>query len=130
MMIKPLRAISVSVGVLLIAIVLMALPESSVADISKDAWLGQVKEEASVPICKSFIEDDVISVQMKAHHVSYSTCLTLIPAIAEKCGKKYDASLPTSIDSENSDKWGRTMGECIGNDFALSYLSQDSSPTP
>ena len=130
MMNYPLRIVSVSLGVLLIFIVLMALPESSVADISKDAWLGQVKAEASVPICKSFIEDDVISVQMKEHHLSYATCLTLIPPIAEKCGKKYETSLPLSIDAENSDKWGRTMGECIGNDFALSYLSPDSPQAP
>lgn len=115
---------------ILISLLFLMLSQSCFAGVSKEEWLAQVKAEASVPICKSFTEDEVISVQMKAHQVSYDSCLTLIPGIAEQCGKKYEALLPATLDGDLSDQWGRTVGECIGNDFAMRYLYPVAPKTP
>ena len=91
-------------------------------EIMKDVWLEQVKLSAAVPICKSFIEDEAIAEQMKVHSISYEKCVSLIPSIAEACGKKYDAEMPLDINEEGAEKWGKLIGECIGSDFATNYL--------
>lgn len=92
------------------------------AEITKELWLEQVRLLAAVPICKSFVEDEAIAAQMKEHTISYEKCVSLIPGIAEKCEKKYDADMPLTINDESAEKWGKLIGECIGNDFATSYL--------
>ena len=105
----------------------IAASAEGLAEMPKNEWLGQIKSAVPVPICKSFIEDETISAQMTAHNISYDKCVSLIPAIAEKCQQKYYASLPPTMNRENAEKWGRLIGECIGNGFAMDYLSSGFS---
>ena len=70
----------------------------------------------------------LLATQMKIRNISYDHCVLLIPDIAQKCEKKYDANLPAIINEESAEKWGRVIGECIGNDFAMSYLYADTLP--
>lgn len=102
----------------------------TVNEISKDSWLEQVRLSAAVPICKSFVEDEAIAAQMKTNSISYEKCVSLIPGIAEKCEKKYDAGMPLSINDEGAEKWGKLIGECIGNDFATNYLYVETKEKP
>ena len=97
-------------------------------EMPKDAWLEQIKMAVTTPVCKGFMEDKSIAAQMAARHVSYEQCITLITAIADTCGKKYQENLPATINPEQAKKWSRTIGECIGNDFAKNYLYSDSKP--
>lgn len=99
-------------------------------EITKDVWLEQVRLSAAVPICKSFVEDEAIALQMKTHGISYEKCVSLIPGIAETCEKKYDAEMPLSINEEGAEKWGKLIGECIGSDFATNYLYVESEEKP
>ncbi len=116
----------VGISIFLFTLLSQAAPTvTSAEEISRAVWLEQVRGAASVPICKSFIEDESISAQMKSKNMSYENCVSLIPAIAEKCEKKFETSIPATINDENADKWGKLIGECIGNDFAMSYLYPD-----
>jgi hypothetical protein len=96
----------------------------------KATWLEQVKAGVSVPVCKSFVEDESISTQMTVRDINYERCLTLLPTITDKCLQKYDASIPAVLDDDLAEKWGRTIGECIGNDFAVTYLYSDNNIKP
>lgn len=117
------------IGLLFLPVFSFAADSS--ADLSKEVWLEELRESAPVPICKSFIEDASIIAQMKARNITYEKCVSLIPGITLKCEKKYSANLPSTINDEHAEKWGRVIGECIGNDFAMSYLYSDGfSPVP
>jgi len=98
----------------------------SVVEMSKSTWFEQIKITAPSLICKSFIEDTDIALQMKNNNITYDNCLTLVPVISEKCVKQYKANLPMTITDEIADKWGKVIGECIGTNFAMQYLYQDN----
>ncbi len=117
-----------SVVMVLVPIVSLAGSEVN-SDMSRDVWLEAVKRGVSAPVCKSFTDDESIATQMTARHITYDKCVALMPAIAEKCEKKYFSELPMVINDQNAEKWGRILGECIGNDFAMSYLSTDEVST-
>ncbi|MFY7698228.1 MAG: hypothetical protein ACOVQX_05395 [Legionella sp.] len=97
------------------------------SEISKDEWLEKIKGVIAEPICKSFTEDATILARMKEQKISVEKCASLIPAISDKCQKKYYDSLPAKMNQESASKWGRTIGECIGGDFAVTYLYPNES---
>ncbi len=97
---------------------------------AKTIWIQQVKMAVSVPVCKSFVSDEAIASQMNIRNINYDKCISLMPAITDQCLKKYDASLPPTINDESAEKWGRLIGECIGNNFAMSYLYSDADAKP
>jgi hypothetical protein len=102
--------------------------KNSANEMEKDVWLAKIKAVVPEPICKGFMEDASIAARLKEKNISYDNCVSLIPGIADKCQKKYYDSLPAMINQESASKWGRTIGECIGGDFAINYLySGDSS---
>ena len=125
-MINTFKLYLLSIGIVFLALFsLTAFSDNSEA-LPKASWLEQVRDAASVPICKSFMEDESIAAQMKLQHISYDNCVSLIPGIAVKCEKKYDANIPMTIDDTNAEKWGRVIGECIGNEFALGHLYSEA----
>lgn len=127
MMINQRRSRWVSLGVLLVPCLTWAEDIGSKTEMSRDEWLQLVKTSVSVPVCKSFMQDESISAQMKVKHISYDNCLSNVPPIATQCEKQFFADLPMVINDQNAEKWGRLMGECIGNTFAVQYLS---TPVP
>jgi len=98
-------------------------------EMPKDVWLEKIKAVVPDPICKGFMEDASISARLKEQDISLQKCVGLIPAIADKCQKKYYDSLPAMINQESASKWGRTIGECIGGDFAMTYLYPSANTT-
>ena len=117
----------ISLGILLMPTIALALPQDIAAEISKNEWLSQVRAQVSVPVCKSFMEDESIAAQMTARDITYDKCLSLMPAITDGCIKEYDERLPVTIDDLTADKWGKLLGECIGNNFAKQYLYTDTN---
>ena len=94
----------------------------------KNVWIAQVKLAVSEPVCKSFVEDEAIATQMKARNINYDKCISLMPAITDKCIQKFEPSLPPTLNDDSAEKWGRVIGECIGNNFAMSYLYSEVKP--
>ncbi|RUQ94615.1 hypothetical protein [Legionella septentrionalis] len=114
----------IGLGVLLLPMWSWAADSSSASptEMPKDEWLDKVKKVIPDPICKGFMEDASISARLKERNISYQNCVSLIPSIADKCINKYYDSLPAMINQESASKWGRTIGECIGGDFAVNHL--------
>lgn len=116
----------IGLGISLLPIVVSAaVPD--LTGMAKNVWIEQVKMAVSVPVCKSFVEDEAIATQMKTRNINYDKCLSLMPAVTDKCIKKFDSSLPATLNDESAEKWGRVIGECIGNNFAMGYLYSDTN---
>ncbi len=103
---------------------------SQTTGMAKNEWLQQVRNEVSVPVCKSFVEDDSIGAQMKTRHINYDQCVAAMPAVTDKCIKTHDASIPPTLNDDAADKWGKIIGGCIGKEFASSYLYSEPNDKP
>lgn len=123
MMINRRRIQIAALGLLFVPCLGWSEDQATKTEMSRDEWLALVKTSVSAPVCKSFTQDESISAQMKLKHIDYDRCLTLIPPIATQCEKHFFKDLPMVINDQNAQKWGRLMGECIGNTFAVQYLS-------
>lgn len=99
----------------------------STDEMSKDEWLGKLKDASSTMICKSFTENKSINERLQSANIDYKECLKLIPASFDKCQKKYYSEIPATVNNETADKWGNTLGQCIGTDFATKYFIAKSS---
>ena len=109
----------ISTGGLLLSAVAIADSPSTMA---KDDFLGMLKSRVAVSICKSFTENDTVNKQLMAVSINYDKCVTLIPASYDKCQSQLYSSIPATIDQSSAEKWGNSIGECIGADFAVKYL--------
>ncbi|TAL64049.1 MAG: hypothetical protein EPN84_04010 [Legionella sp.] len=91
-------------------------------DMPKDAWLSQMSPLLPDVVCKGFLGDADLKKRFDDLKISYEKCITLIPDISTKCQKEIYPNVPATINDENASKWGRTLGECIGKNFAEQYL--------
>lgn len=88
----------------------------------KEVWLEQLKVALPSLICKSFLDEPVLKQRFDELKMTYEQCVSLIPASAEKCVNDLKPTIPDTIDVNNASTWGRTIGECIGKDFAEKHL--------
>jgi hypothetical protein len=104
----------------------------SPSSMTKDDFLGQLKNNVATSICKSFTENDTVNKQLIAVNINYDKCVSLIPASYDKCQSQLYGSIPATIDKDSAEKWGNSIGECIGADFAGKYLvaAPAASTTP
>ena len=95
---------------------------NSATELTKDAWLKAMEPMLPSLICKGFLNDPELKKRFDDLKITYDQCLTLIPASQKKCQEQIYASMPDKINSEVAGVWGKTLGECIGKDFAEKYL--------
>lgn len=95
---------------------------SSSGEMSKDNWLNSMTPMLPDLICKGFMQDADLKKRFDEIKMGYDKCVSLIPESAKKCRDQIYASIPDKINSETAGTWGRTLGECIGKDFAEKYL--------
>lgn len=91
-------------------------------EISKDDWLGQMKPILPGLICKGFVQDENLKKRFDELKMTEEQCQSYIPDITEKCINKYYDQIPQVINNESASTWGRSIGECIGKDYAEKYL--------
>lgn len=99
-------------------------------EINRDDWLSKLKEAAPNIICKGFLEEPSLEKRMEEIKMDNAKCNSLIPQSFDKCQAQYYAGLPVTLDKETASKWGHTLGQCIGRDFATKYLVTSSSILP
>lgn len=97
-----------------------AATESS--DMAKDAWLKAMEPMLPGLICKGFMNDADLKKRFDELKITYDQCVTMIPESQKKCQEQIYASIPATINSESAGVWGKTLGECIGKDFAEKHL--------
>ena len=95
---------------------------STETEMPKDTWLNSMAPMLPDLICKGFIQDAALKKRFDELNLTYEKCVSLIPESAKKCQDKIYASIPEKINGSTAGTWGRTLGECIGRDFAEKYL--------
>lgn len=90
--------------------------------IPKETWLGSMMPLLPDLICKGFIQDADLKKRFDELKLTYDDCVKLIPESATLCKEKIYPSMPDQINDEAAGTWGRTLGECIGKDFAEKHL--------
>ncbi|HAT8882534.1 TPA: hypothetical protein JBA50_01265 [Legionella pneumophila subsp. pneumophila] len=91
-------------------------------EMTKDAWLNSMTPLLPDLICKGFIQDPDLKKRFDEIKMTYEQCVTLFPESTKKCQDELYASMPDKINSETAGTWGRSLGECIGKDFAEKHL--------
>lgn len=106
----------------LFPLVTNAEDSSNPSEMSKDAWLNSMTPLLPDLICKGFIQDADLKKRFDEIKMTYEQCVTLIPESTKKCQDELYAGMPDKINSETAATWGRSLGECIGKDFAEKHL--------
>lgn len=122
----------------LIGVSLLLLPiwswssgaEQVAQQMPKDLWLDKVKEIIPEPICKGFMDDASIAMRLNERHMTLQACKDAIPKMMQQCQQKFYSQMPAMIDQEAAATWGRMLGECIGGEFASSYLYSAGGASP
>ena len=96
--------------------------DSTPKEMTKDAWLGAMAPMLPPMICKGFMDDADLKKRFEDIKMTYDQCVSLVPESAKKCQDQIYAQIPDKINGDNAPVWGRTLGECIGKDFAEKYL--------
>ncbi|CAM2891778.1 Uncharacterised protein [Legionella steigerwaltii] len=92
------------------------------AEISKDKWLKSVTPLLPDLICKGFENDPQLKKRLDDIKMNYEQCIAAIPESVSKCQQQLYGSIPDKINNDSAAVWGKSLGECIGKDFAIKYL--------
>ena len=68
------------------------------------------------------MNDPDLKQRLETIKMTYDQCVNVIPESVDKCHNQLYASLPAKISNTDASTWGKTLGECIGKDFAMKYL--------
>lgn len=97
-------------------------PAAAPSEVAKDTWLDQMLPMLPELICKGFLADENLKKRFNELKITYEQCVASIPAISTKCkGQVYD-KIPKMINNESAATWGRSIGECIGKNYAEEFL--------
>lgn len=91
-------------------------------DMSKTHWLNTIVPMLPSLICKGFMGDPDLKQRLDTIKMNYDQCVAAIPESVSKCQNQLDANIPDKINNEAAATWGKSLGECIGKDFAMKYL--------
>jgi hypothetical protein len=91
-------------------------------EMAKDAWLNLMMPMLPDLICKGFMQDEELKKRFDELKLTFEQCVTLIPESSNKCKDDLYASIPDKVNSESAATWGKSLGECIGKDFAEKHL--------
>lgn len=99
-----------------------ATPASDSSAMPKEEWLKTIGPMLPALICKGFVNDPDLKQQLDTNKMSYDKCVNVMPESIDKCQNQLYTSIPQKITNEAASTWGKTLGECIGKDFAMKYL--------
>lgn len=91
-------------------------------EMPKDTWLNTITPLIPDLICKGFIQDPDLKKRFDELKMTYEQCVNLMPECATKCKNELYANIPDTVNSESAATWGKSLGECVGKDFAEKYL--------
>jgi len=100
---------------------------AAAADPSKDDWLLLLKDAIPGIICKQLMQKEDASNKPLYGNMTLEQCTKSMPVSFEKCKNQYYPAIPATMDKDSIDKWDKTLGECMGMDFAINYLKTDSN---
>jgi hypothetical protein len=92
------------------------------SDMSKKTWLDTIIPMLPSLICKGFMGDPDLKQRLDAIKMNYDQCVSVLPESVSKCQNQLYSSIPEKITNADAATWGKTLGECIGKDFAMKHL--------
>lgn len=95
---------------------------STSTSITKDEWFKSITPLLPDLICKGFENDAQLKKRLDDIKMTHEQCLAAIPESVSKCQQDLYAKIPDKLTDETAATWGKTLGECIGKDFAIKYL--------
>ncbi|KTC93331.1 hypothetical protein [Legionella cincinnatiensis] len=95
---------------------------STSPSITKDEWFKSITPLLPDLICKGFENDAQLKKRLDDIKMTHEQCLTAIPESVSKCQQELYTKIPDKLNDETTATWGKTLGECIGKDFAIKYL--------
>jgi hypothetical protein len=97
-------------------------PAADTNEVAKDSWLKSLTPLLPDLICKGFQNDPQLKKRLDEIKMTYEQCTTSIPDSVDKCQKELYSKIPDKINNDSASVWGKSLGECIGKDFAIKYL--------
>lgn len=97
-------------------------PSGSSSEMTKSTWLNTIVPMLPSLICKGFMSDPDLKQRLDTIKMNYDQCVSAIPESVNKCQNQLYASIPDKISNADAATWGKSLGECIGKDFAMKYL--------
>ncbi len=98
------------------------LNNNNSSNMTKTQWLNTIVPMLPSLICKGFMGDNDLKQRLIKINMNYDQCVAAIPASVSHCQSQLSASIPDTIDNQAASIWGKSLGECIGKDFAMKYL--------
>lgn len=96
--------------------------DKNTSEVTKDAWLQAMEPMLPNLICKGFMSDSDLKKRFDELKITYEQCVAMIPESEKKCRDKFYSKMPANIDTKSAGTWGKSLGECIGRDFAEKNL--------
>lgn len=93
------------------------------AELSKEEWLKSVIPMIPNMICKEIEKEESLKKRLSEINMTAEKCLNVIPDSISKCQKELYESIPDKINADTAAIWGKSLGVCIGKDFASKYFS-------
>lgn len=97
-------------------------PADTTSAMTKTNWLNAIVPMLPSLICKGFMSDPDLKKRLDTIKMTYDQCVSAIPESVSKCQTQLYASIPEKITNTDAATWGKSLGECIGKDFAMKYL--------
>lgn len=97
-------------------------PDTPSAEMTKEVWLGKFALAAPALMCAELFKSESVLEKLNAHHISYDKCLQLLPDSINKCQTKLMPTIPATLNEADRQKWGDSMGKCIGAEFRNQHL--------
>ena len=91
-------------------------------EMTKEVWLSKFAQAAPALMCAELFKSKSILEKLNAHHITYDKCLQLLPESISKCQTQLMPTIPATLNDSDRQKWGDSMGKCIGAEFRNQHL--------
>ena len=89
---------------------------------TKEIWLSKFAQAAPALMCAELFKSKSVLEKLNAHHITYYKCLQLLPESISKCQTQLMPTIPATLNESDRQKWGDSMGTCIGAEFRSQHL--------
>ena len=102
--------ISITLGVLLL--VGVQSPPALAGGAGSDAWYAGLRGELGGILCTGDLQATLVD----PYRIDSKECSAFVTSLGDACYAAYKPAMPADVTTEEEgQKWGSTLGECIGN---------------
>lgn len=102
----------ITFAILIIAISCISTPQA-LADTTRESWIAFMSNNFP----KIFCDENMMTRQ--CYSVTRTKCEEIVKSSANSCLKNARHELPPILNSASGNKWGETMGKCVGISYDI-----------